>query len=182
MNKQRIPKEVTQEKRELVVSHDTASMTLMKDPSQRLGEVVRGIEDPWNVTHHNVPSIFPILDGKELDVNVARSLSGDLRIDHPDGRHVVIVDGGRTGRWEAKLSHDEAQVFGMLGSGDSREKLSLSGAGSSDGLGLATVGNSATIQEEGIAGDGATVAKVSCMGCIDITDEVMGRCGSGEIR
>ena len=51
--------------------------------------------------HDNVAGVLPVLNGKVLDVNVARALGGDLRVNHVDGRFVVHPDGCGSGLGKA---------------------------------------------------------------------------------
>ena len=45
-------------------------MTSMEDPSEGLGEVISRVDDSSNVSHLNISTRFPVLDGKVLDVDV----------------------------------------------------------------------------------------------------------------
>ena len=40
----------------------------------------------------NILLIGPVLDGKVLDINMARSFSRDVIVDHIDSRHVVFIE------------------------------------------------------------------------------------------
>ena len=84
-----------------VMAHDAACMAFMEDPSQRLSQIVRAIDGARDEVQNNVTSIFPVLDGKVLDVNVAGVLGGDLRVNHVDGRFVVHPDGCGSGLGKA---------------------------------------------------------------------------------
>ena len=77
------------------MAHDAAGMALMEDPAERLGKIIRGVDDAGDVSHYNVTSFFPILDGKVLDVNVSGSLGRYFCVDHVDGRHIVFINGSR---------------------------------------------------------------------------------------
>ena len=90
----------------LVVAHGAASVTLMKDPAEGLGEVIWWVEDTRDEVHDNISSIFPVLNGKMLDVNVAGTLGGHLGVDHVDGGFVVHPDGGSLTLCETKFFQD----------------------------------------------------------------------------
>jgi hypothetical protein len=139
----------------------------MEDPTKRLGEGIRWIEDSRDVAHDDITSSLPILDGEELDVNVMRSIGRDVVVDHEDRGHVVFVDGSGIGLWEAELSKDRTKVSGLLGGGDSSNELSLCRAGSGEGLSLGTVGDGAASQKEDVAGSGATFTEVVGMGSVN---------------
>jgi len=87
-----------------------------------------------------------------LDVNVTRSFSGHSSVDHIDGRLIVATHDGRTFGWKANVSHDGTHVPGMFGGSNGGKEFRFSGAGSGDGLRLASVGHSAAAQQEGITG------------------------------
>ena len=108
-----------------VMSHDAASVTLMEDPSKRLGEVVAAEDGARTKTHDDVTSFLPILEGKPLDVNVSGALSRNPSIDNLDGGFVVPVKGSGALLLKTKFLHDGSKVFGMLGSGDSSHEFSL---------------------------------------------------------
>jgi len=95
-----------------------------------------------------------------LNINVTRALSGDMSIDHIDGRLVVAIHDGRAFGRKAEVSHDGAHVSSMLRCGNSGKDFRFSGAGSGDGLRLTSVGDSAATQEEGIASSGSAVAQI----------------------
>lgn len=98
----------------------------MENPAERLGMVIRGIDDTIrDVDHDDAAGIFPILNGKVLDVNVKRAFSRNFGVDHFDGRHVVIVERSGFHLAEAQFSHDGTQVLRMFGSQD-RAKNSAS--------------------------------------------------------
>ena len=83
------------------MAHGAASVSLMEDPTEWLGEVIRWVDDARDEVHDNVAGIFPVLNGKVLDVNVAGALGGDLRVNHVDGRFVVHPDGCGSGLGKA---------------------------------------------------------------------------------
>ncbi len=96
------------------------------------------------MVHDNVLCVLPILDGKVLDINVARALGRDLRVDHVDSRHIVFVDRSRTSLRKAKLAQDSAKVASMLGGDNSSEKFRFGGAGGGNALGLGAVRDNTT--------------------------------------
>jgi len=63
-------------------------------------------------------------------------------------------------RRKAEVSHDGAHVSSMLCCGNSGKEFRFGGAGSSDGLRLTSVGDSAATQEEGIASSRSAVAQI----------------------
>ena len=125
------------------MSHSAAGMPAVENPTKGLGEVIRLVDYTWNEIHYDVSSIFPVLNGKVLDVDVPRALSGHLGINHVDGRFIIHPD--RSSLWlgKSKFFHDGSEVLGMFGGGDSCEEFCLGGACGGDGLGFATIGDSA---------------------------------------
>ena len=73
------------------MTHDAASVAFVKDPSKRLGEVIGWVDDARDECHECVTSIFPVLCGEVLDVDVARATCRNACVDHVDGRLVVTV-------------------------------------------------------------------------------------------
>ena len=79
-------------------------MTRMEDPSERLGKIVGWVEYAGDVAQDNVASIFPVLNGKELDQDVTRAVGRDAGIDHFDGRLVVTIHRGGGALWKTQLA------------------------------------------------------------------------------
>ena len=73
------------------MSHDTPCVARMQDPTEGLGKVVGRIDNSREISHDNVASILPVLDGKVLDVNVTRALSRNSSIDHFDRGHADML-------------------------------------------------------------------------------------------
>ena len=124
------------------------------------------------MVHDDLALVLPILNSKPLDLNVTRALSGNLGINHVDGRFVVRIQSGGSSSGEAKFLEDGTQVLDLLGSSDSRKEFSFSEAGGSDGLGFATVGNSTTRHHEGIPSGGTTFLQIVPMGSINKAAQV----------
>jgi len=116
------------------------------------GQVIGRIDDPRDELHDNCARFFPILCGEMLDINVTRALSGHTSVDHIDDPLVVATRGGRAFGWKAKVSRDGTHAPSMFGSSNGSKEFRFSGAGSSDGLRLASAGRSAAAQQEGTAG------------------------------
>ena len=77
-----------------VMAYDAATVSLMEDPAQGFGTVIRGFQNAGTVCHHNLLAVLLILDSKVLDINMARALIGDLGVDHVDGGLIVHINGG----------------------------------------------------------------------------------------
>ena len=173
--------------------HDTTGVTIVQDPSKRFGQVIRWVENPGDELEHNGASIFPVLYGEVLDINVARTFGRNASVDHVDSRLVVAEHDSGIFRRESQISHDSTHVAGVFGSGNGCQKFSFGGAGGSDGLGFASVGNGTATQKEGVAGGRAAVAEVVGVSSIKersgflriICGEVRKVCGvlsTGEVR
>jgi len=54
-----------------VMAHNATSVPRMEDPTERLGQIVSRVEDSRYVEHDDISGGFPVLDGKELDVDMA---------------------------------------------------------------------------------------------------------------
>ena len=48
------------------------------------------------MSHDDIFGFGPILNGKILDINMARTFSGDTVVDHIDSRHIVFIEWGWT--------------------------------------------------------------------------------------
>ena len=57
------------------MAHEPAGVAVMEDPTKRLGQIVGWVENPRDEAHDDVACVFPILDGKVLDVDVLASVS-----------------------------------------------------------------------------------------------------------
>ena len=84
------------------------------------------------MSHDHILGFSPILNGKVLDINMARTFSGDIVDDHIDSRHIVFVEWSWTILWVSKLEKDSTQIFGLFCCRHGSKELS-SGAGSSSG-------------------------------------------------
>ena len=158
----------------LEVAHNATGMALMKNPTKRFCKVIRWVDDAMDEGHDNVSCIFPVLNGKMLDINVSRAFGGDLGVDHVDGRLVVGVEDSRAFGRKTQLCHDSAKVFGMLGGGNSSHEFSFSGACGSDGLCFAAVGHSSAAEHESITCSGTPVAEIVGMGGVKETSKFAG--------
>lgn len=49
------------------MSHEPATVSCMKNPTKRFSEVIGRVDDTRDMFHDDVTSIFPVLNGKELD-------------------------------------------------------------------------------------------------------------------
>ena len=67
------------------------------------------------MTHHNILSVSPILNGNMRDVNMARPFSKDTNVDHIDGRHVVFIKWSGTVFGIFNFQEDSMTIFGVLG-------------------------------------------------------------------
>jgi hypothetical protein len=106
----------------------------MKNPDNTLGKTIAGVDNAVDFLEEEVTGLFPILDGKILDVNVAQEVfGGAISVDHLDGQFIVLADWGRASlRREAELGEDGMKVFcNFSGRGGSKE-FCFSGVGSGD--------------------------------------------------
>ena len=85
--------------------------------------------------------IFPILNGKVLDVNVPSAIGRLLLIDYFDGGFVVFVNGGWLRDGETEICKNSAQVDGGLRCGNGSQECSLGRACGGAALSFALVSN-----------------------------------------
>ncbi len=163
------------------MTHQAASVTGVEDGTKRFGKVVRGVQDTRDEMHDNVTEFLPVLDGKVLDVDVARTFGRDTRIDHVDGRLVVTEQNRRARTGETKVGQDGTEVASMFSGTDGSVKFRLGGTGGGGRLGLALVGDTAAGEKESKASGRATRAKVISMSSIQKTNQVGGHGEGGKI-
>jgi hypothetical protein len=107
------------------MTHQTSGMARVKDPTNTFGEGVTWIEDTAEVGEEDMASLAPVLNGKVLDVDMARAFSRFVGVDHLDGGLVVLVKLCGANLCKTELSKDRAEVFGHLGRRDSGDKFSF---------------------------------------------------------
>ena len=73
------------------MTHQATNMTEVESGAERFSEGVRRVDDTRNVAKDNIAVGLPLLDGKVLDVNMSRTWRWATRVDHQDGRLVVLV-------------------------------------------------------------------------------------------
>ena len=101
---------------------------------------------------------------------------GSAVVDKFDGAGVILTKRRWASGWEAQIGEHTAQSLGNLGSGDSSNEFGLGGAGGSDALGLAAVGDGSTSIKESIASGGAAVAEVVSVSSVnEAMQAVMGK-------
>ena len=66
----------------LAMSHDTASVSRMQNPSKGLGEIITGVNNPRNEGQSCITSFFPVLHSEVLNIDMAGSFGGDKSIHH----------------------------------------------------------------------------------------------------
>ena len=110
------------------------SMAGVENPAKGFGKSIRDRKDTMNMSHDNIFGIGPILDGKMLDINMARLLSGGMVVDHIDSRHVIFIEQSRMELRISDFQKDSTKVFSVLVCCNSWKKLSLSTVSSSSGL------------------------------------------------
>ena len=158
-------------------AHESQSVTRVQNPSKGFREVVTGVKDSWNVFENNFASLFPILNGKMLNVDVTGSVSGMTCIDQFDGGCIVFVKDSGIVLRESEFLENGAQVKRDLGGRDCSKEFSLSGAGGCTALCLRLVGNGCTGKGEDTSSCGSSCAQVIGVGSIDKTYECERRGG-----
>ena len=68
----------------------------MENPSERLCQIITGIEDPREMFHDEVALLSPFLDGKMLDLDVLCTGCGSVFVDHTKRSFVVDQHTGQT--------------------------------------------------------------------------------------
>jgi hypothetical protein len=107
------------------MSHGTAIVMNVEDPTEGLSEGVGNIDDARNMSENNVATLFPFLNSKKLDINVSGAISWFARIDHFDCRRVVFVQNGVRVIFVlvAQFRKDGSEIFDQLGGSDGGNKF-----------------------------------------------------------
>ena len=74
------------------MSHCTACVSRMKNPSKGLSKIVTTIYDPRDMNHLNNFLFFPVLDLEIRSFNMASTVSRLSSIDDVDAGFVVFLD------------------------------------------------------------------------------------------
>ncbi len=111
---------------QLMMSHGTSSMPMMQNPSKSFCRVVGHIENARDVFHENVSLLVPILDCKELHINVMRMCSGLMLVYHCNGCLVVFIESSGLSLCKAKVLQDRSQISCHLCCVDCSNELCLS--------------------------------------------------------
>jgi hypothetical protein len=164
------------------VTHNATSVARVKDPSNALCESIAGVDGTLDLAEKKMSSLFPILDGKVLDIYVAGAFGRKVSVHHFDGGLIVFEQWNGLGLIEAKLTKDGTEVFGDLSGRYSGQEFCFCAASSCDGLGLATRGYNATGKHETITSGGALVPKIVAMGSIGVSNELEWISGQREVR
>ena len=158
-----------------IMTHQTARMPGVKDPSNRFGQAVGGIDDARNMNQFEIAGLLPILNRKMLNVNVTRASGRATSIDHFDGRLIIFENRSGSNLSETEFTKNGTEILGNFCSFDSSKKLGLGARGGSDCLSVTAIGNNARSKEKTITSSGATVPKIIGMGGIHKTTKLKGR-------
>ena len=101
-----------------IMAHKPASMASMKDPTEGLSEIIRRVEDTWDMVQHDMTSFLPILNGKMLYGNMTSSVSGLAGINHFDSGIVILIKNRGAGWRKAKFRENCTQIDGGFGGRD----------------------------------------------------------------
>ena len=116
-------------------------MAVMEHPPQSFGEPISRIDDARDVVKDDVLLFLPVLDGKELDVDMTTAFGGDAVVDDVDGRLVVLMQNGGVVLSVTQLMQDGPKIEDSLCCRDRRDEFSFSGTCRSDTLCFTPVGN-----------------------------------------
>ena len=133
------------------MSHDATVVSRMEDPSNWLGEGVTGIDDTINEPKFDVAGFFPILDGKVLDVDVARSFSCMAGINNLDGRCIIFIQDSWASRGETQTGENGAEILRRFGCQYGSDELCLGRTGGSDSLRFGAVCDSCTSKDKDVS-------------------------------
>ena len=106
-----------------VVTHEAVGVTMMERSTQRFGEGIGRVDDAGDMFQDNFALGFPFLNGKVLDVDVARARCRAARVDHEDSSSVVFVENGGIRLGITKFGEDGAEIFRDLGGMNGGDEL-----------------------------------------------------------
>ncbi len=75
-----------------MMAHSMPSMSMMKNPSKCFSRIVSKIENTRYVLHQNISLLMPILNCKELHINVVRASGWLALVDHCDCSFVIFIE------------------------------------------------------------------------------------------
>ena len=84
--------------------------------------------------HMNKSLGTPVLDGKPLIVDVTRTGSRTIFVDHSNSSFVVAIDASRSRRRKTELLKNGTKIFGSFSSSNSRIKFTFSTTEGTAGL------------------------------------------------
>ena len=87
----------------VVVTHRAACVTVVKNPSERLGQVVTRVDHTGDMPHDDLTVLTPRLNRKELHFNVTCPGSRLLVVDDVDAGLVIHMHRARIGNLEAQV-------------------------------------------------------------------------------
>jgi hypothetical protein len=113
------------------------------------------------VFEENMSLTLLILDGKELDIDMMGAFGRVASIYNFDGRLVVFIEGGRSGKGfveggNGEVTKDHLKVCSNFGGSDGSNECGFSGTGGGDDLSFGAVGNDSTSEDESITSGGTS--------------------------
>lgn len=163
-----------------MVTHRTTDVVREKSPPKSFCSLVAGIDNSRDVVHLNLSSRPPLLNCKELNVNVTGTRSRLPLIDHVNAGFVVDIERSRFGLFKAQLTEDRTEVLCNLGSTDTQNKFSLCIGGSNGSLQLGLESDGATGKGKDVSSDRAVCVGIRAISSIKVANqskEVMFRKG-----
>ena len=73
------------------MTHVATTVAVVEGPAASFCQSIGAVDDAGDVEKDQVTIVFPLLDGKVLDVNVASTVGGLARVDHFNRCFVVAV-------------------------------------------------------------------------------------------
>ena len=92
-----------------------STVSRVKDPSNRFGEVIARVDDATDELHSDVTSLFPFLDGEPLYLDVPGTIRGMSSVDDFDGRCIIFIQYGGIIHGKAQLGKNGAKISDGLG-------------------------------------------------------------------
>ena len=74
-----------------VMAHHAPDMAMMEGGAKRFGKGIGNVNDSGYMEQNDFMVRFPLLDSKMLDINMARTGSGAIGVDHKYSSCIIFV-------------------------------------------------------------------------------------------
>jgi len=148
-------------------------MTMVEDPTQRLGKHIRRIHDSRKVNQDDILHQSPMLKSKVSDFDMWRAISGSTMIDDLDGGIVIFIDGCRLSLSASQFGKNETQILGDFCGRISSYEFSFRGALCTDRLSARAIDHDTTGQTTSVSRCRTTLMQLVSVCCIYVSNQLV---------